>query len=544
MTYESCESHVGKRVVLALAILLLVTAAVYSGSLKNGFVWDDHDVIEQYPLNRSLSNLPLYLTTSDSNKGWAATPFYRPVARASYALDYQLFGLRPWGYHLENLLLHLVNVLLLFFMARLIINETLPALLAASFFAIHPAIAEPVLAAFARNTLLALFFAMASFLAFDRGIRSHGFMWIMCSAILFFLGLLSKETTIAVLPVIAWYCHSQRIPVTLILKRFLPLFFAVALYLFLRGYALDGMFPMSPSTTFFQRMAHNLYIIPRYLLLLIAPVNLTVLHEIPANLKSLAPILVAAWIVMAAGAAALVKYSGKDVKLGLIWGICALVPVLGLIEIPSSRLAERHLYMPFAGFALAVGAIVSNGLRKHAVAGLCVLTVLLALLMDRTIIRTHDWYNDISLFQRAVKVNPASETAHYNLGNAYLQANNQSAALNEWMQAIRINPNAQDALNQLGTQLLYAKRYQEAQQYLERAVAVNPSWFYAQSNLAVALDMQNKREEAVQQYERALSVVPAERQDSTPVIKNRIQQLRNKEHVENSKVLFQKEIVD
>ncbi|OGU16875.1 MAG: hypothetical protein A2076_06360 [Geobacteraceae bacterium GWC2_53_11] len=543
MTYDSWENHVGKRVLLALAILLLVTAAVYSGSLKNGFVWDDHDVIEQYPLNRSLSNLPLYFTTSDSNKGWAATPFYRPLARASYAVDYQLFGLRPWGYHLENLLLHLANVLLLFFMARAIIKETLPALLTASFFAIHPAIAEPVLAAFARNTLLALFFALATFLTFNRGIRGHGFRWIICSALLFFLGLLSKETAIAVLPVIAWYCYSQQVPVNLCIRRLLPLFFVVAMYLLLRSYALEGVFPESQSTTFSQRIWQSLYIIPRYLLLLIAPVNLTVWHEIPPDLKGLAPILSVAWLAMAASAVALVKYAEKDAILGLFWGACALVPVLGLVEIPGAPLAERHLYIPFAGFALAGGAIASRVLRRHATVGLCILSVLIALLVGRTTMRTYDWRNDSTLFKRAVEVNPASATAHYNLGNAYLQANNQRAALNEWLQAVRINPNALDALNQLGSQLLYATRYQEAQHYLERAVAVNPSWFYSLSNLAVALDMQNKREEAAQQYERALQVVPPERQDSVPQIKERILQLHSKERDGNSKVLVQKEML-
>jgi hypothetical protein len=528
MTYDSCENHVKKRKMWALAILLLVTALVYSGSLKNGFVWDDHNVIEQYPLNRSLSNIPLYFTTSDSITGWSATPFYRPLARASYALDYQLFGLRHRGYHLENILLHLANVLLLFFMARSIIRETLPALLAASLFAIHPAIAEPVLAAFARNTLLALFFAMATFLAFDRGIRGHGFRWIICSALFLFLGLLSKEPAIAVLPVIIWYCHSQQVPVKFRIQQLLPLFLVAAIYLLLRGYALEGVFPASQSSTFFQRMLHNLYIIPRYLLLLIAPVNLTVWHEIPVDLKGLLPILSASWLVMAAGAVVFVKYAEKGAMFGLFWGICALVPVLGLVEIPGAPLAERHLYIPFAGFALTGGAIVSRVLRKHPVVGLCVLSILVALLMGRTITRTYDWRNDITLFKSAVEASPASETAHYNLGNAYLQANNQGAAFNEWMHAVRINPNAQDALNQLGSQLLHAARYQEAQHYLERAIAVNPSWFYAQSNLAVALDMQNKREEAAQQYERALRVVPVERLDSVPQIKKRILQLRSK----------------
>lgn len=544
MTCSSCEAYLERRLVLALTLLLLVTAAVYSGSLGNGFVWDDNDVIVRYPLNRSLSNLPQFLTASDSISGWPAAPYYRPLARASYALDYQIFGLRPWGYHLENLLLHLANVLLLFFAGRLISKETLPALLGSAMFAVHPAISEPVFAAFARNTLLADFFALAAFLAFHRGVQGRSPAWSASSALLLLLGLLSKETAIVALPVAAWYCYSERLPVRQAVLRLLPLAVAGALYLLLRSNALAGVLSAPHAPTLHQRMLHNVYRIPRYLLLLIAPARLTVLHEIPGDLSRMAPLLAASWAAIAVGAAALWRYAGKEVMFGLVWGVCALVPVMGVVALPGAPLAERHLYIPCAGFALAGGVIAAMFIRKYAVAGMALLCAMLLLFMSLTFMRGNDWRDDATLFRRAVEVNPGSVTAHYNLGNAYLKGNDPGAALKEWLQAVRLDPYASDALYQVGTQLLSGGRYQEAQHYLERAVAVQPSWFYARSNLAVVLDMQDKREEAMKQYEAALMVVPPERSDSIPALRERIAQLRSNERSGKDRMLIQREMPD
>jgi tetratricopeptide (TPR) repeat protein len=142
-----------------------------------------------------------------------------------------------------------------------------------------------------------------------------------------------------------------------------------------------------------------------------------------------------------------------------------------------------------------------------------------------------------------VQINPASVTAHYNLGNAYIEAGNQGLAIREWIAAVRLDPYAADALNQLGSQLLSAQRYQEAQPYLERAVTVRPEWFYARSNLATVLDVQNKREEAIHQYEKALAIVPPDRRDSIPQIRERIEQLRSNRPDDGDKVLIRKELL-
>ena len=528
MTYEAIEALLKRRLITALALLVVVTALAYGGSLKNGFVWDDHYIVEQYPLNRNLGNLPQFFLLSDSISGWAAAPYYRPLARATYAFDYRMFGLNPWGYHLVNFLVHLANVLLLFFVARALFKEVLPALLAAAIFAVHAGAAEPVFAIFARNSLMALFFMLATFLAFRRGMPTGRSRWLIPAAFLFLLGLLSKETVLMLLPVLAWYCRTEKIPVKGMILRLLPLLAAAAVYLLLRRNALSEVLPALQPETVGARLATTIYLIPRYLLLLVWPARLTVLHEIPTQLQAWFPYLLACCLVLLAGIVAVARYGGKPLKFGLLWGVCALAPVIGFIATPGAPLAERHLYAPLAGFALVIAGLAVALLRRSRAAGVGVIGIMLLLLTARTAERGSDWRSDVTLFQSALTVNPSSSTAHFNLGNAYQGDANTAAAIREWQIVIRIEPRAQDALNQLGKQLILDGRSLEALICFERAVAAHPESFESLNNLAVAQDLLDRSAEAIASYQRALALVPPERLDAVPRLRQRIELLRTR----------------
>jgi len=123
--------------VIKYLVLAFLTFLTYSPSLKNGFVWDDKSIIFQQI--QHIENLDIYKPGSI---------YYRPLTQISFLLDYLLWGYHPFGYHLTNITLHILNVLLFFILARKIlakleINSTSTFLLTLVF-ALHPVHVESV----------------------------------------------------------------------------------------------------------------------------------------------------------------------------------------------------------------------------------------------------------------------------------------------------------------------------------------------------------------------------------------------------------------
>ena len=108
----------------------------------------------------SLRNVPEVLLAPDLIK-----PYYRPLNRATYLFDYRVAGMNPAWYHGVNILIHLGNVILLYLLSIRLLRNWYAALVAALLFAVHPVNSEAVNFISARNTLLALFFSLASLLA-------------------------------------------------------------------------------------------------------------------------------------------------------------------------------------------------------------------------------------------------------------------------------------------------------------------------------------------------------------------------------------------
>ena len=163
MSHDGCSAFRSLRA--SLVFLALLTVAVYGNSLVNGFVWDDEFIIVNDPAVRDPSGAATLMFSPDVVK-----PYYRPLNRASYLLDYRLFGMRPAGFHAVNVLIHLLNVLLLYLLGLRIFRSAAPAVLAAALFAVHPVNAEAVNFLSARNTLLCLFFVLSSILVFHQGL--------------------------------------------------------------------------------------------------------------------------------------------------------------------------------------------------------------------------------------------------------------------------------------------------------------------------------------------------------------------------------------
>lgn len=180
-------------VYLAGGALLLVVALCYANTLSNGFVFDDHGHALSNPAFRSLRNIPSLLVAS-----------YRPLRDITYALDFAVWGERAFGFHLTSVLIHAGNTLLVFWLMRRLLRELLPAVLAATIFAIHPLQVDSVTyISGRRDVLFSLFFLLSfhCYLNYRESLRSGGFRGYSLRSFVFIalflfcwaLSLISKE---------------------------------------------------------------------------------------------------------------------------------------------------------------------------------------------------------------------------------------------------------------------------------------------------------------------------------------------------------------
>src|SRR3990172_1626114 len=162
---------------LVLLAILVVTCATYRGAAGHGFVLDDHHTVADNPSVRSFAFLDRWFTSSRASSGTQEYRSYRPVLVAGYAVDYALWGDGPRGFHVTNVLIHLVVVILAYLLARRLWADEVAALCAAGVVALHPINAEAVNYVSARSSSLMTLFALAAVWAHDAAARGGSRHW-------------------------------------------------------------------------------------------------------------------------------------------------------------------------------------------------------------------------------------------------------------------------------------------------------------------------------------------------------------------------------
>ena len=358
---------------LLVSLLLVLVFLVYAKSLSFPFTdWDDPSYVTGNRLIRSLA--------LDNLTGIFSKPYYGlyiPVTLASYALDYHWFHLNPFGYHLVNVFLHLLNVVLVYAAVNLLTGDWLVGLATAVLFGIHPVQVESVVWIAERKNVLASFFFLSAFLAYFFACRESRkkTVWLGTSLVLFALSCFAKPTAV-VLPIllIAFdLSYSQRGAAKGV--RYLS-FLSVALLcvavnvLARHG---EGKIHYVVSGSFWKTMLGMAVAMMRYFELLFLPLRQSLLYRFPVYNSLGEPAValsLAGLLLLAAGLGFLWR---KDRKL-FFWGawyLTLLLPVMNLVPFPS-LMNDRYLYLPLVGIFTLL-SILARRAGRPAVAGLALI---------------------------------------------------------------------------------------------------------------------------------------------------------------------------
>ena len=428
---------------MPLALLAVLVLALFAPTLKSGFAYDSAMQIDSGEFIHDRENLLPCLTFRIM--AFDVLDFNRPVALTSFILDALVWDHDPFGYHLTNIVLHLIGTALVFLLIRHVLalnrtgidppRQTLAAFFAAALFAVHPLVTEAVCEPSNRKDLLALVFGLAAILIaarHDPATRRGDLVRLLLVGVLSLLSVGSKESGVAFPAVLLlyWFLFRRGEPRAFWFRALAASAFPVLAFVIARfalEHRVSAVFvdkPTYPFGSFLDFFLDQPRIYLLYLVNTVWPTQLCADYGL-YSVRYL-PFALALPVLLLLGAA-LAWWARRDPR--VLFGAGLLI--LGIL--PASNLlpqyhpaADRYLYIPLAGAALllAVGLDRLPLFRstKRRWIPVAVLLVALGLLSWATVVREAVWTSQLALAEDTIKKNPQSEMAWLGLPEDFLKA--------------------------------------------------------------------------------------------------------------------------
>jgi Flp pilus assembly protein TadD len=546
---------------LALAILTVITF----WQLKDcGFInLDDNmyvyeNVYVQSGLNANNIKQAFSFELVEKSSNW------HPVTWLSLMLDYQIFGLNPFGYHLVNLLLHVISTVLLFLIFRRMTKTLWPSAFVAALFAIHPLHVESVAWIAERKDVLSAFFWMLTMGAYSYYVESPGFRRYVFVLLFFVLGLMAKPmlVTLPFVLLLLDYWPLQRFQeikpnhkvqsevfksvtsdkqkkkskkkqavretvevkkpadpeyrwslIYPLLWEKVPLFVLVILSSMVtyiaqqKGGAVNSIEALQPVV----RIGNAFISYIAYIGKTIWPNNLAVFYPHPGLLlpwQALGSVLLLIAITL------VIIWKAKKfpyLATGWLWYTGSLVPVIGIVQVGSQAMADRYTYIPLIGLFIMVAWGVPDLLkkwiyRKEVLLISSALSILCLSIITWT--QVGYWQNSITLLNHTLKVTDYNWLAYNNLGAAYNDLGNYKQALEDLNRAIEIKPGYAVAYLNRGNADKGLGNYRQALEDYGKAIDIKSDYAYAYNNRGNTYNGLGNYRQALEDYGRAIDIKP------------------------------------
>jgi hypothetical protein len=514
---------------VAVLLLSALVWLVYGHSLLNGLVFDDVDVIKSNPWIADPGNLRFLFSKRYFDLFGEYS--YRPVVTASYFLDCAIAGKQPWIYHLHNVALHNLNVLLTFLLFARLGARQRQALAIAAIVAVHPLQAEAVIFPGFREDLQMTFgmLAMSVCLAFDRERPSAGWMLLAIVALAF--ALFAKEG--AMLLPLAWLAFDARRAIVgpLLLRlarRYIPLVLTVAAYAVVRFAVLTNPgaaeLDVIEKLPLDQRLATAPWLFAYYIRRFVWPMPLCIIHDFEP-LRAMGPAFYLAMLVVIAVAAAWIALSWKEPWLWLagLWIAATFASVANIYQIVNLW-AERFYYSVNIGMAaIAVAGVVRLWHECAArlepsrrpvlpLVGWTAGILLLWIAAFLGVVRVNATRDSLSLWRQTVRCAPRHGTAQATLAIEELKAGNLAEAERVARESLKHGGGEYRVNYILGQIAMRRKDYRQAAEHFEAARKIEPPsiehYIALHVALAQAYQAGGRSEKAIPVLLDALEIAP------------------------------------
>ncbi len=510
-----------KRLVLGLCLLLAIgIIAVYGQTVGFDFVdFDDQIHVVNNPM------VPGGLTWNGIK--WAFTTshagYWCPTTWISFMLDWEIFGGGAWGFHLTNVVLHIANTLLLFWVLRRYTKTLWASFFVAALFGLHPLHVESVAWVTERKDVLCTLFWMLTMMAYLRYVERRTAWRYVIILVCFALGLMAKPMVIT-LPFALfimdfwplrrlWPEEGAGVPIFRLIIEKIPLLIlsAASSCVTFIAQKMGGSVANSSVSPLSYRVGNALVSYCDYILKTFWPVDLAVFYPHPAAGIAGWKIAASAAVLLAITVVVLLLRRRRYLLAGWLWYLGTLVPVIGLVQVGRQAMADRYTYIPLAGLFIMLvwlaGDITGKWRNRTYLAGLAGSVILVALGV-MTFRQVGYWRDTVSLFTHTAAVTTDNYLAYSDLGTRYAQNGDFERARSNIEKVMKANVKEIDVLYNVAKCLDMMGRTDEAIEYYNRILAITPG----ETDTYIALaEMESKRgnfERAMALYREGLKYHP------------------------------------
>jgi len=537
---------------LLLFFILLLTTIAFLPSLKNNFIptWDDGVYITDNFIIHHLNQESLrWMFTTQINGT------YVPLPLLTFAIEYKLFGLNPFPYHLSNLVLHLLCTVMVFLILRSLKLKPLYASLGALLFGIHPMRVESVAWITERKDLLYSVFYLLAIVIYFKYLenRKRGLKFIILSLCFFILALFSKiqAVTLPLSLLLIDYYLERPLKTDLIVEKIpyfiLSLVFGILGIIILKTH---GILEVHSIFGFPVRVLFGFYSLSAYIVKFFAPLTLSSFYPYPvvgkplSGLFYLSPpfILLSVFLIYMAGR------RHRAIVFGSLFFLLNVVFLLQVVGAGQAFIADRFTYIPYIGFFFMVAWVSQTATDANLNMKYILIPFFIAVFFFFTVM-TYEyckiWQNGETLWTNVIKKFPLKNPVPYenrggyyrsmklaekaladyntaismgskdaelimNRGNIYFDKGYDNSAYSDYLRSLKLRKGGSHLYGNLGA--IYARRNQmdSALLNLNRSLQMDPWFSTSYANRAFVYDKTGNYDASIKDFKKYLEFKPAD----------------------------------
>jgi tetratricopeptide (TPR) repeat protein len=523
--------------IFVVLLLILLTVAVYWRVSQHEFLrYDDPDYVTMnIHVNQGVTSDGLAWAFGQTHGDFT---YWHPLTWVSHMIDCQLFGLRPGPHHVVNLLFHIANVVLLFFVLKRVTAAFWPSAIVAALWAVHPLQVDTVAWVTERKNLLSALFWILAMGAYVRYAEKPGFKRYLPVFLAMSLGLMAKPILVTLpcalllldfwplkrfqlaivqnLPNAAGPAPQLHLPPQSLGRLFLeklPLFalsigssiLTIVAHEKLGSLLADDILPIG------LRLESALVSYTRYLGKMFLPAGLAVFYPHPREWPTSQVVLSAVLLLAVTAFVLLLIRRAPALAVGWFWFLGVLLPTIGILQAGSQSIADRFMYLPLVGLLIAVvwGARAWLMSIRAGPTLLRAAPVILILACAATSnVQVRHWQNTYTLFSHALKVTECNYIAYAAVGTVLAENGRTAEAMPFFHKALECKPDHFECHIVLGNALVAQQKYEEAIEHYRQAVKVNPRSAEGYNGWGIALVRIGQAEQGLAKLDEALKINP------------------------------------
>ena len=506
------------RNLIFVMLLFLIVLVSYANIFQNEFVWDDFFFITDNIHIKDLGNIPDFFAQPSTGD------LYRPMRQVFYAVNYRIWGLNTFGYHLNSILLHFFATALFYFITLKLTDKSGFSFIAALLFAAHPVHVERITNMTAAFDVFGILFLLLAFFFYIIFSQKKNKNYYYFSIIFYLLALFSSEEAITLILLLLLYDFSFNHKIDfnnfkLLLRKYFPYIAVTVFYLILRFLVLQkiGRAEAYFQQSFFGTLLTTTKIFAQYILILIFPYDITIERAVrfETTIFSITFLISLLFLIFALFLFIKSYKQSRILFFSIGWFFITLLPFSNLVP-QFTIMADRYLYLPSFGFVLFLTLLIFNinkikidPIKRYSKYMIILLFLLITSFYVIVTINTNlEWKDNFTLLSANLEKSPLGTRTHYAVALHYRNHGDYENAKKYALRAIELASRNYHAYENLGTINAYQKNYDDAIKYYEKAIELNPKFYSAHNNLGLVYSYIGDFNNSILYINKAIEINP------------------------------------